>query len=554
MSAPTVEACREAGKAAAKGFRALLAEVRCSPPLAVVVTRLRVEAIRFVGAVVTMLGGAPIAWRRLWIAEQLLRLESGSGVTWAGIYQGWTYVSIPAEEIEAMAQKWEAWVVEIGSDRGVGDGLPEVLPVVSVAEIQVHRCDAMYAHRERPLEGQCTSSATKRAPSEGRAVNGGPWIYGCDVHVRANPWTKWEALAETPAGRVVAALGRLAREQDAAATEPASWATLTPAALTSMRGVRKVALATSRWEAVRAMEALSKALRLGDGNLVAACEQLDELYRSTPIPSATLREWIAGWSAYDARGAALPVVSSLDVRSYYDTVTKRCPHGTRYPHECREGCEEDRGTQSSTEPEATPNLEGPPIFPLVLRRQNGTGGLQDAGAVPIDVEAARLEVVRLLRAAGGWDRTLGELRAAPLTRRKVLDAIESVSTLGAVKVDDAEAAADLAALGAIGRLLSALCENEARGIIGGEEREATPTTSADPIPTWESARDFADHEWGADKSAVVHACLTVTIERRDDQHAARLAALVRRRTDGCGNIDHIGLADDVLALVRRGGA
>ncbi len=25
---------------------------------------------------------------------------------------------------------------------------------------------------------------------------------------------------------------------------------------------------------------------------------------------------------------------------YYDPVTGRCPHGTRKPHECRDGCEE----------------------------------------------------------------------------------------------------------------------------------------------------------------------------------------------------------------------
>ena len=26
---------------------------------------------------------------------------------------------------------------------------------------------------------------------------------------------------------------------------------------------------------------------------------------------------------------------------YYDPATGRCPHGVRYPHECREGCEDE---------------------------------------------------------------------------------------------------------------------------------------------------------------------------------------------------------------------
>lgn len=58
------------------------------------------------------------------------------------------------------------------------------------------RCDATYAHRERPLTGQCASLATKSAPSDSRAFDDGPWVYGCDIHVASNPWEKWEPLSE----------------------------------------------------------------------------------------------------------------------------------------------------------------------------------------------------------------------------------------------------------------------------------------------------------------------------------------------------------------------
>jgi hypothetical protein len=57
-----------------------------------------------------------------------------------------------------------------------------------------HRCDAIYAHREWPLDGQCTGTATARHPSEGNAVDGGPWLYGCATHVAANPRYPWEPL------------------------------------------------------------------------------------------------------------------------------------------------------------------------------------------------------------------------------------------------------------------------------------------------------------------------------------------------------------------------
>lgn len=86
----------------------------------------------------------------------------------------------------------------------------------------------------------------------------------------------------------------------------------------------------------------------------------------------------------------------------------------------------------------------------------------DIGGAADPVEAARLEVVRLLSAAEGWDHTLSEICAAPLTLEKVLDAIEAASSVvmdGDPEEDTtAGAAADIAALAGLGRLLTAFCE------------------------------------------------------------------------------------------------
>lgn len=48
---------------------------------------------------------------------------------------------------------------------------------------------------------------------------------------------------------------------------------------------------------------------------------------------------------FQSSGTAHVVLAEIDKPAsedapYYDPVTGRCPHGTRYPHECRDGCEE----------------------------------------------------------------------------------------------------------------------------------------------------------------------------------------------------------------------
>jgi hypothetical protein len=87
---------------------------------------------------------------------------------------------------------------------------------------------------------------------------------------------------------------RLAREQDAYAASG-----LTDNAPTSVLETWRAALATSRGEAARAMEALFLAIPVDTTEQTLAAEQWGALRGSAPIPSATLREWTAAW-----RGAA----------------------------------------------------------------------------------------------------------------------------------------------------------------------------------------------------------------------------------------------------------
>ena len=59
------------------------------------------------------------------------------------------------------------------------------------------QCDATHSHAEWPLHGRCSHDAEKQALSEGRALDGGAYIYSCTTHASRNPWEKWEPIPTT---------------------------------------------------------------------------------------------------------------------------------------------------------------------------------------------------------------------------------------------------------------------------------------------------------------------------------------------------------------------
>lgn len=89
------------------------------------------------------------------------------------------------------------------------------------------------------------------------------------------------------------ALERLAREQQAAPPRFSQCRDESAVALVF------VALATSRGEAARAVEALWRSLT-GTVSRATAYYQAIELGAVAAIPSATLLTWAAGWRAYEA--------------------------------------------------------------------------------------------------------------------------------------------------------------------------------------------------------------------------------------------------------------
>lgn len=69
--------------------------------------------------------------------------------------------------------------------------------------------------------------------------------------------------------------------------------------------------------------------------LVAAVLQVDaeELLRKAGVDPV---RWESVQPTSDLRGLA----ARESATPYYDPVTGRCPHGTRAPHQCRDGCED----------------------------------------------------------------------------------------------------------------------------------------------------------------------------------------------------------------------
>jgi hypothetical protein len=340
--APTPEACRKAGEAAAVGLRALAADVRVGPPF---LTKLRAEAVRLVGIVIALIERTPAAIWRAWMAAQIRKLDAGIRTHSSGETKrtGWIYTEIPADEIEGMAVTWETWAAEIGSDLGGGDGLPEELPVGSVA----------------PRPGE----------------------------VAAVAW--FERAAFALGLEVVPEVVR------------ATW---------GIR-VRNERMGTT-WGETGALHSVS----------------------------------------IDGIGIALPLIERLRAAGL--------DLGPAYAGA--------RGTDHKTEAKTTPNPEGPPIFPLVVRRQSGTGG-------PLEEE-------------GGADAKYAH-NAHAMAARLSLDG--SICTVSEQRSEGEKE---------IGRYLGGEeVEIPAGGSGGGDglasqDAGAVPSVAVDRIPPWESIADFIRRE------------------------------------------------------------